>query len=237
MLGGWGGIEFQFLNHFSSCCCHMRSSVVMMKNNSTCRHSSALTVYSGFQLLFKHSIIPCTIDRLSTTPTVLANGPNKDPKQSQHHFPSTRHTYEFLGPGQWHVFPLQAVMFLLGGSNWCTHVSSPVTIQCRKASPSSQYHCKNSMHISIHGHLCSSVCCFSPTMHKFCDPKVLMDDANPELISNLLAISVTVIPLPSWTRPLTHSTLPFLMWSDNPSDQHLFYHFGIYPPTGTPSFA
>jgi hypothetical protein len=60
---------------------------------------------------------------------------------------------------------------LLAGSSWCTHVSSPVTIHYRKASPS-WYHCNNCMHISTCAHLYSSVSCFGTHL----PPEVLMDD-------------------------------------------------------------
>jgi hypothetical protein len=64
----------------------MRLSVVMMLNNSICQHSSACTVNSGFQLLFKHSTVPCTIDHLSMILVVLDDGPIIVSKQCQYHF-------------------------------------------------------------------------------------------------------------------------------------------------------
>jgi hypothetical protein len=47
----------------------------------------------------------------------------------------------------------------LADADWYTHVSSPVTTYCRKASPS-QYHCKICMYISVCSHLSSSISCF-----------------------------------------------------------------------------
>jgi hypothetical protein len=67
---------------------------------------------SVFHLLFNHVIILCTIDHLPWIMVVLKDGPIiKFPKQCQHHFASSRHTFKFLGPGQWHMFALHALMF------------------------------------------------------------------------------------------------------------------------------
>jgi len=53
---------------------------------------------SRFQLLFKHSTIPCTIDHLSMNLVVLEDGPIKVSKKHQCYFASRRHTFEILGP-------------------------------------------------------------------------------------------------------------------------------------------
>jgi hypothetical protein len=42
---------------------------------------------------------------------VLEDGPNEVPKQRQHHFADRMHTFEFLDPGWWRVFPLHALTF------------------------------------------------------------------------------------------------------------------------------
>jgi hypothetical protein len=78
----------------------MRMSIVMMQNNSICQHSSALTVNIGFQLLFIHSTIPCTINSLSMILEMLVDETIKISKQHQHHIAGRKHTFEFLGPGQ-----------------------------------------------------------------------------------------------------------------------------------------
>jgi hypothetical protein len=96
-------LKFQFSNCFSGCCCYVKFSVVMMQNNSICQHFSVFTMSSRFQLLFKHSTIPCTIDHLSTILVVLKAGPIKVPKQCKHCFAGRMHTFEYLGPGQWCV--------------------------------------------------------------------------------------------------------------------------------------
>jgi hypothetical protein len=88
----------------------------------------------GFQLFLKHSTIPCTIDRLSMTLVVLEDGPIKVTKERQHHFVGRRHTFEFLGPGWWRVFPLYALLFACMLIVVHTHVSSPMTICCSKVS-------------------------------------------------------------------------------------------------------
>jgi len=85
----------------------MRSIVVMMQNNSICQHSFVFTANNEFQLCFKHG----TIDHLSSILVVLEVGLTKVPKQCQHHFVGRRHTSEFLSPGQWHMFTLDALMF------------------------------------------------------------------------------------------------------------------------------
>jgi len=64
-----------------------------------CQHSSAFTVNSKFQHLFKHSAITCTTDCLSMILIVLEDGPIKVPKQLQYHFAGRRHNSDFLGPG------------------------------------------------------------------------------------------------------------------------------------------
>jgi hypothetical protein len=61
-------------------------------------HSSAFTASSRFELLFKHSTIPCTTDHLSMILAVLKDGPTEVPKQ-HHHFASRRYPSEFFGPG------------------------------------------------------------------------------------------------------------------------------------------
>ena len=53
-------LEFKFLNHFNSSCCCVRTTVVMMHYNSFSKQCTEFTANGGFQLLFKHSIIPCT---------------------------------------------------------------------------------------------------------------------------------------------------------------------------------
>jgi hypothetical protein len=77
--------EFQFSKHFNGHHCYMRSGIVMMQNNSICQHYSVFPANSGFQLLFKHSTMLCTIDHLSTIMVVLEDGPIKVPVQHQHH--------------------------------------------------------------------------------------------------------------------------------------------------------
>jgi len=57
----------------------MRSSIVIMQNNYIYQHYSAFTVNSKFQLLFKHSTIPCTINCLSAILVVLEDGSIKVP--------------------------------------------------------------------------------------------------------------------------------------------------------------
>jgi hypothetical protein len=99
---------------------------------------------------------------------------------------------------------------VLAGSYWCTHISLPVTIQCRKAPLSSWYHCKNCMHVSMHACLYSCVRCFGTRLAQILwYPRSLwtMEYADPQLMSKLLAISATVIHLSSWTRVKTCSTL------------------------------
>jgi len=65
---------------------------------------------------------------------------------------------------------------LLAGSQWCTQVSLPVKIHCRKTSPCSWYCCKNCMHVSTHACLFSSVSCFGTHPAQILIPVVLVDD-------------------------------------------------------------
>jgi hypothetical protein len=118
------------------------------------------------------------------------------------------HTSEFCGPGRWRVFPLHALTFALG-SEWCTHVTLHVTTHHMKSSPSSRYSCKNLMHGSTRVRLCSSVNYFGMYLAHILIIEVHVNEEYkyPQLISNLLAISVTVIHLASWSRKLTRSTL------------------------------
>jgi hypothetical protein len=95
---------------------------------------------------------------------------------------------------------------------------------CRKATPS-WYYCTNCMHIFTRASLCSSVNCFGTHLAQILwYPRSLwiMKYADPQLLSNLLAVSVTVICLPSWTRALTHTALSavrevvrWLKWSSS----------------------
>jgi hypothetical protein len=83
----------------------------------------------------------------------------------------------------WTSFHSMLWQFLVG-SQWCTHVS---TCAC----------------------LCSSLSYFGTHLAQILISKVLVyvEYANPQVMSNLLAISKTVIYLSSWTRTLTQSTL------------------------------
>jgi len=74
-------LAFQFPNRFNGHCYLMRPIIVMMQNNSICQHSSSFTANSGFQLIFKHSTIPCTIDHLPTILVVLEDGSIIVPKR------------------------------------------------------------------------------------------------------------------------------------------------------------
>jgi hypothetical protein len=164
-------LEFQFLNCFNSCCCLIMSNVIMMQNNSICQHFSVFTANSGIQILFKHSIILCTIHHLS----MILDGPIKVPKQWSRLFAGRRHTWISWS---WAVAYFHSMLlYLLAGSWWCTCVSSPVTIHYRKDSPSSWYHCKNCMHIS---NVCPFVLICKLLWHPLCTnfviSEVLMDD-------------------------------------------------------------
>jgi len=68
--------EFQFSN-INSCCCHTRLNIITMQNNSICQQCSAFIANSGFQLLYKHSTIPCATNCLSTFLVVLKDGPTE----------------------------------------------------------------------------------------------------------------------------------------------------------------
>jgi hypothetical protein len=88
-------------------------------------------------------------------------------------------------------------------------------IRCKRASPFSQYCCKNCVHISMHAHLCSSVSCFGIHLAQILWYPLslwVMEYADPQLMSSLLAIPMREICLFSWTRALIHSS-----WSDGPS--------------------
>jgi len=90
------------------------------------------------------------------------------------------------------------------------HVSSPVKIHWRKASHPPKYCCKNWRHISKHAHLCSYVSCFCTHLLQiswYLMSSLMMEYADPQLMYNLSAISVTVIHLFSWTRALTFTIL------------------------------
>jgi len=82
----WEKLQFLCLNHFNGCCCHMKLNIVVMQNNSIHQYSSVFSVKSGFQLLFKHITILCTIDFMSTILVVLEDGPSEVPKQQRTHF-------------------------------------------------------------------------------------------------------------------------------------------------------
>jgi len=169
----------------------LRSSVVMMQNNSIYQHSCLFTVNSEFKLLFKYSTVPCTAYHLSMILVVLMGGSIKDPKQCQHHFASKGHTSEFLGPWQWCVFPLHALM--IAGMFIVVH---PCFIGCDN--PSQESLCfmtllQNCMHISVCVHVCSSVSCFGTHIAQilwYQKSSRMFEYADPQLISNL---SVTVI--------------------------------------------
>jgi len=106
------------------------------------------------------------------------------------------------------MFPLHTLTFLCS-SYWCTHVSLPVAICCREASPS-QYHCRNCVHVSTCAHLCSSTSYFGTHLAQILWYPIfswLMEYADPQLMSNLLAISVIITHLSSWIRVFTCSKL------------------------------
>jgi len=157
----------------------MRLNVVI-QNNSVCHHSSDFIVSSRVQLLFKQSTIPCTIDHLSMILVVLKDIPVKVPKQHPHHFASRRYTSEFLGP--WVMISVSTPCFDI-----CLQVHSGVPM----------FHC---MCISMCAHFCSSVSCFGTHLAQFLRNLRflwMMEYANPHLMSNLLAVSVTAICLSS----------------------------------------
>jgi hypothetical protein len=111
----------------------------------------------------------------------------------------------FLGVGDDMCFH-SILWHLLAGLLWYTHVSLPVTVHCKKASPL-QYHCRNCMHTSTcAAHLCSSVSCFGTHLAQILwYPRCswMTEYVDPQLVSNLLTIWVTVICLFFWTRALT----------------------------------
>jgi len=77
----------------------------MMVNNSVCQYSPVFTVNSRFHFLLEHSIIPCTIDYLSTILAVM------DPLKSQNCvvtllLEGTHLNFLDMGGG---VFPLYAL--------------------------------------------------------------------------------------------------------------------------------
>lgn len=119
-----------------------------------------------------------------------------------------------------------------------TSMTPPVTISCRKDSPSSQYYCRNYMQISTYAHLGSSVSCFGTHLASF-DTWAPHWWWNMQLKSNLLAMAITVIYLLSWTRALTSSiviTICYVVRQPKRSLVTLVCHLGSFLPIGTSSF-
>jgi hypothetical protein len=75
---------------------------------SWCKTSPSVSI-PQCPLLFEHNTVLCTIDRLSTILLVFEDRFIEVSKQCRHHFASRRHTFGFLGPGRWRVFPLHAL--------------------------------------------------------------------------------------------------------------------------------
>jgi len=180
---------------------------------------------------------------LSTILLMLKDRPTEVPKQHQNHFARGRHTFEFLGPGCWCVFPLHAFMFarrfMAVHSYFITWDNVP-----QESLSFFTISLKNCMHISMHAPLFLSVSCFGTHLAQILwYPRSLwmMEYVNPQLISNLSAISVTVIHLPSWIRALTCSTLYAIcqVVRHSPSSLHQWHYFcytGTFPLTGTSFF-
>jgi len=179
----WMGekLIFQFSYFFSGCCCPVMS-IVMMQNISFCQNFSVVTVNSGFQLLFKHSTILCTLDRLSMILVVLENVPIKVAKQYQHHFPSRRHTFECLGPGShsllWHYLQV--------------HSGSPCFVACDSSLHKSLSFMISLQKLHAHFHTCPFVLIFKlllyPLAQILWDPRSLwvVEYADPQLMPSLI---------------------------------------------------
>jgi len=114
-----------------------------------------------------------------------------------------------LDPGWWHVFSLHALMFAC----WFITVNL-CSITCDNPLwESLSYFTISLQKLNACFHACPFVLIckvfWCPPCTDFVIPEVLMDDgiSRSTLMSNLSAISVTVIHLSSWTRELTHSTM------------------------------
>jgi len=164
----------------------------MTQNNSICHLPS---VNSGFQFLFTHStILTWQFSRMG-------------PLRSQE-------SVNITLPAEGILLNLMLVMTCLSTpcfDVWYTDISSPVTIRCRKTSPPSRYRCKKS-HAHFHAFLFVLICklLWHPPCTTLCYPRSswIVEQAGPQLMSSLSAMSVTVICLSSWNRALTRSTLP-----------------------------
>jgi hypothetical protein len=119
------------------------------------------------------------------------------------------HTFEFLVPGRWHVFPLHTLTFA-----WRFVVVGPCFIACDNPFkerlsfftilPPKFYAC------FTHACLCSSPVRFGTHLAQclwYPRSSCMMEYADPQLMSNLSSISVVVTCLSSWMRALIHSTL------------------------------
>jgi hypothetical protein len=204
--GNQMGLKFEFLNHFSGHCCHVRSSISMMQNNLISQHSSVFTANSSFHLLIRHRSIPCSL-WLSI----------HDPDSAQgwaHWSPKTVSS----------SLCQQKAHFWISWSWVVMCISSPCFgIYLQVYSDAPMFHClwqsvagilsffiislQNCMYTSTCACLFLSVSCFG-THHaqilQYLKSLWMVEHVDPQLITILSVISVTVIHLSSWTRALTH---------------------------------
>jgi hypothetical protein len=94
-------------------------------------------------------------------------------------------------------------------SHVCSHVHSGACDNLLQEGLSFYLTAKNA-YVSKHACLCSSLSCFGTHLAQISwhlRSLQMMECANPQLMSNLSAMSVTVICLFSWNRPLPYLTL------------------------------
>jgi len=108
---------------------------------------------------------------------------------------------------------------MLEGSWWCSHVSSPVTICCRKASPS-WYHHKNK-HSCFHACPFAFICklLWHPPCTNYVIPKALTDDRICRSTADVQLVSCISDSNPSVLLNWSMNSFNILhhLWSDGPS--------------------
>jgi len=140
---------------------------------------------------------------------VLKNGPLKVQKQHQHHFAGRTHTSEFVGSGQWHVFPLHSLMvacrFIVVNPHFIAYDNplqeslSFFTILLQKLQ--AQFHpCPLLLICKLFWH---------PPNTNFVIPEFLVGDRTRRFTADVQLVSYISDsnPLSSWIRTLNRSTL------------------------------
>jgi hypothetical protein len=153
---------------------------------------------------------------------VHKDGPIKFPIQYEHHFPGRRHTFEFLGPGSWYVFPLHALMFA------CRFiVMHPLFMTCDKALQENlSFFTVSLQKLHAYFHMCPFVpmclLLLHPPCTNFVIPKVLVDDgicistadvqlsypSDNNLSSQTRTFNLFNIVCYSWSGQMTQAVFP-----------------------------